>query len=243
VTDPSSDLCAPVRLSIVVPFYNERHRLDRSLDAIAGQAGDDVEVILVDDGSTDGTAAVLSERADASPGVRAVLLPANRGKGAAVRAGIAVTHGERIMFMDADVATDLGDIPRLVAALDGAAVAIGSREAPESELRNTTRVRTTIGNVFNAAVRALTGLPFRDTQCGFKAFRGDVGRNLFARSTIDGFAFDVEVLMLARASGHDIVEVPVRWTEVPGSKVRFGLDPGRMLFDVVRVRRRQRRSV
>jgi glycosyltransferase involved in cell wall biosynthesis len=229
-------------LSVVVPFFDEMHRLGERIGSIVALASDDVEVILVDDGSTDGTPDALARAADGRDHVRVVARTPNRGKGAAVRAGVLASAGERILFMDADVATDLADIPVIVAALDEADVAIGAREDAASVLRGTSRARTAVGNAFNAMVRGVTGLPYRDTQCGFKAFRGDVGRRLFGHTHVEGFAFDVEILMLARATGSTIVEVPVRWTEVPGSKVRFGVDPARMLLDVVRLRRSVRRS-
>lgn len=224
-------------LSVVVPFFNEMHRIDQTLSDIIGLAGNGVQVVLVDDGSTDGTTDVL-RRACGADGIQFVALSSNRGKGAAVRAGVAKTSGTHVVFMDADLATDLNDLPRLRAALDDADIAIGSRSVATAELTEATRVRSWMGGCFNRAVRAATGLDLLDTQCGFKAFRGDAARSLFAQSQVDGFAFDVEILMLARESGMRIVEVPVRWTEVRGSKVRFAVDPLKMLCDLIRIRRR-----
>lgn len=226
-------------LSVVVPFYDEMHRLDATLPAIVALATDDTEVILVDDGSTDGTGAALDAAATAR-GVRVVHLLRNQGKGAAVRAGIGASMGRIVMYMDADLATDLADVPRLTAALAGADVAVGSRAAAAADVRDASWARTHMGIMFNRAVRLATGLELLDTQCGFKAFRGELGRTLFAHTHVDGFAFDVEVLMLAREIGARMIEVPVEWTEQPGSKVRLTKDPLLMLFDLVRIRRRVR---
>lgn len=236
-----SSFSADPSLSLVVPFFNEMHRIDRTLSDIIGLARSDVEVVLVDDGSTDGTTDVL-RTASSSAGVQFLGLSINRGKGAAVRAGVAKTSGTHVVFMDADLATDLNDLPRLRAALDDADIAIGSRSVATAELNEATLVRSWMGGFFNRVVRATTGLDLLDTQCGFKAFRGDVARSLFAQSQVDGFAFDVEILMLARQSGMRIVEVPVRWTEVRGSRVRFAVDPLTMLYDLIRIRRRTTRA-
>lgn len=227
----------PESLSVVVPFFNEMHRLHETITEIVGLAVDRDEVILVDDGSTDGTGEALRDAARHLSRVEVIRLPRNLGKGAAVRAGVAQSSGDHVVFMDADLATDLGDLPLVRAALDHAHVAIGSRSMPTTELKNATRVRSVMGEIFNRSVRKVTGLEFRDTQCGFKAFRGDEARSLFAHASVAGFAFDVEVLMLARASGMEIVEVPVRWTQVGGSKVRFAVDPLKMLCDLPHIRR------
>lgn len=235
---PAASTMRP-RLSIIVPFFNEMHRLDGSLARIVALAADDVEVILVDDGSTDGTGAALCAAA-AAHRVHLVSLPRNQGKGAAVRAGVTHSSGDRVVFMDADLATDLADLPLLTDALEHAEVAIGSRAVSTAEISHATWARSWMGVAFNHAVRITTRLPLRDTQCGFKAFRGDVARSLFARSKVDGFAFDVEVLLLARSQGLRIAEVPVRWTEVHGSKVRVALDPLRMLLDLAVLGRRAR---
>ena len=229
-------------LSIVVPFFNEIHRIGLTLSDIVGLANPSVEVVLVDDGSTDGTAKVLREAAQNTDNVHFQGLARNCGKGAAIRAGIAVTTGSKVLFMDADLATDLADLPVLLQALESADVAIGSRSSEAAELREATRIRSSMGNLFNLAVRKVTGLEYSDTQCGFKAFRGEVARHLFSQCQVDGFAFDVELLVLAQAAQMRIVEVPVRWTEISGSKVRIGIDPLKMLWDLRRIRRRAIRN-
>jgi len=227
--------CAPV-LSVVVPFFNEKHRLEETLSRIVGLANSAVEVVLVDDGSTDGTSAVLREAASGVTNVRFHQLARNSGKGAAVRAGIALTTGASVAFMDADLATDLACLPHLLEALEKADIAIGSRSAAAAELHQLSRARSFMGGLFNKAVRKVTGLEYADTQCGFKAFRGEVARRLFALNQIDGFAFDVEVLLFAQVAGMRIVEVPVKWTERDGSKVRVGIDPLKMLWDLLQIR-------
>ena len=230
------DDCLPV-LSIVVPFFNEKRRMEETLSHIVGLANSAVEVVLVDDGSTDGTTDILREAASCKTNVHFVQLARNSGKGAAVRAGIALTTGLSVVFMDADLATDLDCLQDLLKALEKAEVAIGSRSNVAAELHQLTRARSLMGGVFNKAVRRVTGLEYSDTQCGFKAFRGDVARSLFAVSQVDGFAFDVELLLFAQVAGMRIMEVPVRWTERDGSKVRVGIDPLKMLWDLLKIRR------
>lgn len=228
--------CVPV-LSIVVPFFNEKHRLQETLSRIVDLSNSAVEVVLVDDGSTDGTSAVLREAASGATNVHFHQLVRNSGKGAAVRAGIALTTGSSVVFMDADLATDLDCLPDLLKALENAEVAIGSRSNVAAELTELSRARTLMGGLFNKAVRKVTGLEYSDTQCGFKAFRGEEGRRLCALGRIDGFAFDVELLLFAQVAGMRIVEVPVKWTERDGSKVRVGIDPLKMLWDLFQIRR------
>jgi dolichyl-phosphate beta-glucosyltransferase len=224
-----------ITTSIVVPMYNEAARLDQSLPQLLALATADTEVVFVDDGSTDGTAERLPQDA-ASRNVRVLRGPRNRGKGAAVRAGVLESQGRAIVFMDADLATDLASLGPLVDALESADVAIGSRAHESAVLKDTTARRTWLGRRFNRLVRSVTNLDFRDTQCGFKAFRAPAAKMLFALSRVNGFAFDVEVLSIAQRQGLTIVEVPVLWTEIDGSKVRPIVDPIKMAFDVARTR-------
>jgi len=143
-----------------------------------------------------------------------------------------------IVFMDADLATDLDALPELVAATADAEVVVGSRRAPGAEFGGLTPVRRATNAVFGVLVRAATGLDLSDTQCGFKAFRRSSAHRLFRLSRVDGFAFDVEVLLLASTLGYRIGEVPVRWRAVEGGKVRLVRDSCAMLLDVVRLKRR-----
>ncbi|MEI8001559.1 MAG: glycosyltransferase [Actinomycetes bacterium] len=215
-------MTARPQLSIVIPAFNEATRLPRTLAALRAHFGDgrDVEVVVVDDGSRDETAEVA--RAGTGPGWRLVVevLPENRGKGAAVRAGVALTTGEVVLVMDADLATDLAAVAPALALLAGADLVVGSRAVPGSTVAGTTALRTVMGRTFNGLVRLIARLDVHDSQCGFKAFRGDVARLLFAMSEVDGFAYDPEVLVLARILGYTTVELAVAWTAVDGSTVR-----------------------
>jgi glycosyltransferase involved in cell wall biosynthesis len=228
-------------LSIVIPAYDEAERLPGTIRALRERfAGSPTEVVVVDDGSRDGTAEVARVASTEALPVTVLRLPENRGKGAAVRAGVAVTTGAVVLYMDADLATDLSAVDEVLHRLDEADIVIGSRAVPGARVHDTTALRTVMGRTFNGLVRLVARLQVRDSQCGFKAYRGDVARLLFALSEVDGFAFDPEVLLVARVLGFRIVEVPVDWTAVDGSSVRPLRDSvatGAALFGVV-VRRR-----
>ena len=236
-------------LSVVIPAFDEAARLGTTLHALEGAtAGQDVETIVVDDGSTDDTAAVAAANLAGLPGGSVIRLGQNRGKGAAVRAGVLASTGDAVLYMDADLATDLSALPDFLAALDDADVVSATRTLPEAVVRNGTRDRAAMAWVFNRIVRMCTGIRSNDTQCGFKMFRGDVAREIFTLSRCERFAFDVEVLLLARRLGRRIVELPVTWTAVEGSSVRRGVDSARAALDVVRIAtwwtpRRVRRAV
>ena len=179
------------------------------------------EVVVVDDGSTDRTPEMLREAA-ARDGTFVPLLRggANEGKGAALRAGAGVARGDLILFVDVDMSTPLGELEKLRARLDaGADLAIGSRDVTGSVLVHAPAHRKYIGRTFNLLVRRLTGLPFKDTQCGFKLMRTDVARGLLAEQSVGGFAFDVELLMRARALGLRVDEVPVTYIHDDDSRV------------------------
>jgi glycosyltransferase involved in cell wall biosynthesis len=225
--------------SIVVPAYNEQRRLESTLPPVAEWARiHGAELIVVDDASDDATFEMARSLLRNVPGTAMVRLPVHRGKGAAVRAGIAHASGERIAFMDADLATSVDDLPELLAALADAHVAIGSRAAPGAVVDDAGVMRTHGGRMFNRIVRSVVGLDLLDTQCGFKAFRAPAAKLLFELSVTDGFAFDVEILALAARIGYGVTEVPVHWRQVSGSHVRPIADPVEMVFDVVRTRRR-----
>lgn len=231
------------RLSVVIPAYNEQTRilltLARTVDFLRNhQAGS--EVIVVDDGSTDQTAAMVGELCARAPEVRLIRLPRNQGKGAAVRRGVLEAAGDRVLFMDADLATPIEELLKLLFhARRGHEIVIGSRGlAGQSEVRRRQpALREAMGRAFNLLVSALLLDGIRDTQCGFKLFSRGAARALFSRQTVDGFAFDVEVLLLARELGYRICEVPVVWYHAPQSKVSPLTDAGAMLRDVIRLRR------
>jgi glycosyltransferase involved in cell wall biosynthesis len=223
-------------LSVVIPAYDEAARLGTTLHALAAAtASQDVETIVVDDGSTDDTAAVAAAHLSSLPGGSVIRLDQNRGKGAAVRAGVLASTGDAVLYMDADLATDLSVLPRFLAALDDADVVSGSRTMPDAVVRNGTRDRAAMAWVFNRIVRVSTGIKSHDTQCGFKMFRADAAREIFSLARCERFAFDVEVLLLARRLGYRMVEHPVTWTAVEGSSVRRGADSMRAAVDVVRI--------
>ncbi len=231
---------AVLDVSIIVPAYNERRRLPRLLEAIStGTDGQQTEVIVVDDGSTDGTADLAERLLATSTHARVIRLAENGGKGRAVRQGMLHARGHAVVFMDADHATDLACLPALLAALDTADIAIGSRSHEGSVVSEARAVRMVMGRSYNRLIRSMTRLPIRDTQCGFKAFRAPVARLLFSMATVDGFAFDVELLTHAMRFGFSVAEVPVNWHHVDGSKVSRLVDPLRMSVDTFRATRRR----
>lgn len=208
-------------LSIVIPAYNEETRLaatlERIAECLAHHAPPFAEILVVDDGSRDRTAQVAAR----FPGVRVLRNPGNRGKGYSVRHGMLEARGEWTLFTDADLSTPLEELEKLWAAVrEGAEVAIGSRALDRTLIGvHQPRLREASGRVFNLFMRLATGLPFHDTQCGFKLFRSSAARMIFARQLLDGFGFDVEVLFIARRLGYRVAEVPVRWNDVAGTKV------------------------
>jgi dolichyl-phosphate beta-glucosyltransferase len=220
-------------LSLIFPCYNEVDRLPATLAAYLAHLPDDVEVLVVDDGSTDDTAAVADALAAGDARVRVLRTQPNHGKGFAVRTGMLAAEGELVVFTDADGAYGPGDVDRVVRALAAAPVAIGRR----GEEAATPLVRRVASRVFNQALRLVSDLPFADTQCGLKGFRRQAARELFSRSRLNGFAFDVEVLLLAQRLGLAVAEVPVRAQVRRGSKVRVLLDGRRMLAEVWAIRR------
>jgi glycosyltransferase involved in cell wall biosynthesis len=211
-------------LSIVIPAYNEETRLPATLEAvdayIRGEQFSFIEVIVVDDGSRDGTSAV----AERCVGVRLLKNPGNRGKGYTVRHGMLEAKGEWILYTDADLSAPIGELDKLqeAAEREGADVAIGSRAIDRSLVGvHQSAFRELSGRAFNVIMRMVTGLPFRDTQCGFKLFRATAAREIFSRQTLDGFSFDVEDLVIAKTLGYRAIEVPVVWNNVEGTKVEM----------------------
>jgi dolichyl-phosphate beta-glucosyltransferase len=228
-------------LSVIFPAYNEEARLERTLrDAAEYFRGrrHSVELIVVDDGSRDRTSHLVQRLRAAYPELRLIRLPANRGKGYAVRSGVVNACGRQILFADADGATPIGEIERLEAHLRGGAdVAIGSRALGGANTRVQARFyRRFIGRVFHFLVELLTVRGFQDTQCGFKLFRADAAHDLFSRMRMDGFSFDVEVLLMARRGGYRVVEVPVNWEHQPGSRVNLATDSLAMARDLFVIR-------
>lgn len=222
-------------LTVVIPAYNEEKRLSKTLPALKEyMGGREHEIVVVDDGSADRTAKVASMF-----GCRVIRHAVNLGKGAAVKTGVLVSRGDLVLVTDADLATPMEELSKLEAALEsGADIALGSREAPGAIVKRASFKRKLAGKVFNLAVRLLTGLPYKDTQCGFKLFRGDAARALFALAECNGYCLDVEVLVLAKEMGCKVEEVGVEWHDKPGSKVQLLRDGWRMLRDVMAIRKR-----
>jgi glycosyltransferase involved in cell wall biosynthesis len=227
-------------LSIVVPSFNEEMRLPATLEKIASYIRNkrpNTEVIVVDDGSTDNTAALAESWRDRIPRLRVVKNGANRGKGFSVRHGSLEACGDIVLFTDADLSSPIEEGEKLLAALASHDVAIGSRAVDRSliEVRESP-FREFAGIIFNKIVRVVLRLPFVDTQCGFKAFRRERCRIIFAQQTIEGFGFDPELLYLARHHGLSTVEVPVRWAHSPATKVSMTRDSMQMFVDLFIIR-------
>lgn len=235
-------------LSIIVPAYNEETRLRGSLKTILSylhNTNADAEVIVVDDGSVDETAAVAEESFEAAGSVqtRLIRIKPNRGKGHAVRTGLLAARAPLALFSDADLSTPISETPKLVSAIeqDGCDLAFGSRALDRSLIGvHQPWRREQGGRVFNQMVRLATGLPFADTQCGFKAFRLSTCRPIIEAARIDRFGFDVELLFVAHLAGLSLREIPVRWDHNEGSKVNMLRDTWRMCREVHSIRRRRR---
>jgi dolichyl-phosphate beta-glucosyltransferase len=238
---------APVYLSVVIPAFNERDRIGPTIAAIrtylAAQAYAS-EIIVVDDGSGDGTADRARQALAGGPDSRVLRLPENRGKGRAVKEGVLAARGRVVLFSDADLSTPIAMLGRLLERLEaGADVVIGSRALMESDVRvHQPRLRESLGKLFNAVVRRLIVPGIRDTQCGFKAFRLEAARELFAELRTEGFCFDVEILDAARRRGLRIEEVPVVWENSKPSGVRVIRGFPQIVRDLARIRRRRKGS-
>ena len=231
------------RWSVVIPAFNEARRLPRYLAEVVTYfdgRGETYEVLIADDGSTDGTADAVAAVARGHQPVRVLRHGRNEGKGAAVRRGMLAASGDYRLFTDADGATPIGEVKRLEAALmAGADVAAGSRALSDPSVSVVARPhRVAAGRVFNWIVQRLVVQGVVDSQCGFKAFTAAAAVRLFERVRTPGFGFDVEVLLLARAAGYRVVEVPVNWTDQPGSKVRVLGNGPRILWEVALARLR-----
>ena len=226
---------APV-LTVILPCYNEAERLPGTLQALLAYlsaAPGEVEVLVVDDGSTDATVRVAEAVAAADRRLRVLSYRPNCGKGFAVRTGMLAARGELVVFTDADGSYRPSDLDRIVAALDHAPVAIGTRAGEASG----PVARRAASRVFNLAIRGALGLPFGDTQSGLKGFRRAAAQQIFGQARVDGFAFDVEVLWLARQLRLEVAEVGVQALERQGSKVQMVADALEMLGEVWTVRR------
>ncbi len=237
-----------MKLSVVIPAYNEAKRLPKTLEAACGwlceNMDDDVEILIVDDGSTDDTAGCVQPMLEKRPYCRLLGDGINRGKGAAVRRGMLEATGDIRLFMDADHSTHIREVVKVLQAMDaGADVVMASRQHPQSDIsRHQSWLREHMGMTFNLLMKHYVDLDFRDTQCGFKAFTAAAAREIFSRAQLDGFSFDVELLYLAQRLGLTIQEIPVQWIHRENSRVRMLIDPALMFRDILRIRRLHRET-
>ncbi|MBX3235380.1 MAG: glycosyltransferase family 2 protein [Nitrospiraceae bacterium] len=232
-------------LSVIIPAFNEAERLPSTLQRIVDyldRRRTSYEIIVVDDGSKDGTSQLVAALTRENRRIRLISSASNMGKGAAVRRGMDAAKGDFRLFADADGATPIEELARLEAAINaGADLAIGSRALASRDHAYTVRAgryRSTLGSLFNLVVQRLGVTGLSDTQCGFKLFRRAIAQDLFSVSCVDGYAFDLELLYIAQQRRYRIAEIPVNWADQPGSKVRPWRDGMLMLREFVHVRRR-----
>jgi glycosyltransferase involved in cell wall biosynthesis len=227
--------------SIVIPAYNEGQRLGATLDKVLAyvlKQGWDAEIIVVNDGSKDNTAEIVRTYAAKDPMVRLVENPGNRGKGYSVRNGVLSSRGDIVVFSDADLSSPIEEMPKLLDALArGADIAIGSRWVrAELQTQRQSLHRQVFGRMFNLLMRAVLGLQFKDTQCGFKAFTRRAAETIFPLERIERWGFDPEILFLARKFGFRTDEVPVRWGHSGGTRINPLIDGARMCEEMLRIR-------
>jgi len=232
----------PLRLSVVVPAFNEERRIGPTLERIAAYLARQpyaAEIIVVDDGSTDLTVPRAEASLREGPPFRILSRAVNRGKGAAVRDGVMAAAGGFILFTDADLSTPIEELEKFWPEIEaGADAVIGSRALPGSDVQvHQAAVRETMGKTFNLLVRFLVMRGYPDTQCGFKLFRTAAAKDVFSRLRTEGFSFDVEVLWLCRKLGYRVRQVPVCWRNSPESRVRLVRGSLAMLRDLWRIRR------
>lgn len=237
-------MAAAPALTLVIPAFREERRLPSALERLAefcAALGESVEVLIVVEQGSDRTLEIAREFAARHPQFEAIDNGAQRGKGHAVRSGMLRARGGVIIYMDADLSVPLAEVPRFLthfAAHPKIEVLVGNRQHAQSRItRAQSWLRRTMGQTFNRILRAAAVAPLRDTQCGFKAFRREASQAIFSRQKLDGFAFDVEVLLLAERLGLRVADLPVEWINSPESKVQLVRDSLRMLRDALRVRR------
>ena len=232
-------------VSLIIPAHNEARRIGPTLERVCSYLDGRLEheVVVVDDGSTDRTPAVVAQLARRHPQIRLLRQERHRGKGAAVRLGALSAAGQFVCFSDADLSTPIEELEPMLELLEHRYdVVIGSRAHPASQiLVRQHPLREALGKTFNRAARLVVRVPFADTQCGFKGFRRAAAQEIFRRSRIDGFAFDVEVVLLAQALGWSVGELPVRWAHAPSSRVNPLVHSWQMLGELWAIRRRLKR--
>lgn len=225
--------------SVIIPAWNEERRIGDSLQRVAAFVrgrSESIEVLVVDDGSDDDTVPIVEALIQDQPFIRLIRNP-HGGKGSAVKTGVSRGQGQYLIISDTDLSVPIEELPKfLPPVLDGYDVAIASREAEGARRIDEPQYRHLMGRVFNLLVRLVAVPRIQDTQCGFKAFRRDVARQVFPLQTIEGWGFDVEILFIARRLGYTIVEVPVTWYYGAESKIRPIHDTIGMIGDLWRVR-------
>jgi glycosyltransferase involved in cell wall biosynthesis len=231
----------PFTYSIVIPCYNEGERVGDSLEKIVSYTqnrGWNTEILVVNDGSRDNTVEIVRSFTSRHGNVRLIENPGNRGKGYSVRNGVLSANGDVILFTDADLSSPIEESEKLFGALEaGADVALGSRWLrAELQTYRQPLYRQMLGRMFNLVLRMILGLHFKDTQCGFKAFRRTAAQTIFPRQRIDRWGFDPEILYLARKFKLRTVEVPVSWAHDHRSKINPVLDGSKMMWEMLRVR-------
>ena len=227
--------------SIVIPAYNESARLGATLEKVLNYLGQqqwDAEVIVVNDGSGDSTAQIARDFAARNPRLRVVENPGNHGKGYSVRNGMLNAHGQTVVFSDADLSSPIEEMPKLLQTLaDGADIAIGSRWLQaETQTQRQPFHRQLFGRVFNLLLRIILGLKFKDTQCGFKAFKQSAVQAIFPLQRIERWGFDPEILFLARKFNFKVQEVAVAWGHSGGTRIHPLVDGSRMFWEMLRIR-------
>ncbi len=228
-----------IRLSVIIPAYNEASRIIQTLETIQDyfrENNDEVEVIVVDDGSRDNTAAIVEQLSERWNQLRLIRNPGNLGKGYSVRNGVLQAKGEIVLFTDADLSAPITETPKLIDPIrrNLCDISFGSRAIDRSLIGvHQSAMREFSGRIFNLLVQMLTGLSFKDTQCGFKAFRREPVVSVFEQQRIMDFGFDPEILYIARKRGLRLLEVPVKWSHVEGTKVHFLKDSIRMFLDLI----------
>jgi glycosyltransferase involved in cell wall biosynthesis len=239
-SSPPASQASSFQLSIIVPSFNEELRLPRSLELIAAYVNaskGSSEVLVVDDGSTDRTAEVAASFSDRIANLRVLKNGENRGKGYSVRHGMMAAKGEYVLFTDADLSAPIEEADKLLSALQQYDVAIGSRAMNRKLIEvHESPFREFAGIIFNRIVRIVLWLPFVDTQCGFKVFRRERCRIIFEQQRIERFGFDPELLYLARHHGLKSIEIPVRWSHSPATKINMMRDSVLMFVDVFTIR-------
>ena len=240
----------PIDLSIVIPAWNEAARLPSSLEqlrAFREGLALDVEILLVVEPSADATLEIAQAFAARAPYFQVIANPVHGGKGFATRTGMLRAQGDYVFYMDADLSVPLGEMLGFLEEFKARPelhVLVGNRAHAQSRItRRQTLLRQRMGQLFNRVLQGLALVSLADTQCGFKAFRREAAREIFSRQTLDGFAFDVEVLLLAQGLGYPVADLPVEWINAPESKVNILADSVRMLLDSARLRRRVEKAL